>query len=266
MESCQHHPFFKKGNGTPSNYRPVSLTLVYSKVQEHIVHHHVIQHIDHHHWHLLTDYQHGFRKRRSTDTQLILNIDDLARSVDVGEQVDCILLDFSKAFDKVPHNRPLLKLQHYGIRGSLFRWISSFRIGRVQQVVLDGQSSNPSTVTSGVPQGTVLGPLLFLLYINDLPASVKSTARLFTDDCLLYRGIKSDQDRNILQQDLNQIQKLEDQLLKRFNPDKCEVVQITTRRSQLQTQYTIHTQVPKSVNSAKYLWLNITRHSPRTTT
>ena len=233
----------------------MSLTSVCSKVLEHIVHHHVIQHMDHHQ--LLTDYQHGFRKRRSTETQLILTIDDLARSVDVGEQVDCILLDFSKAFDKVPHNRLLLKLQHYGIRGSLHCWISSFLIGRVQQVVLDGQSSAPTIVTSGVPQGTVLGPLLFLLYINDLPAAVKSTARLFADDCLLYRRIKSDEDRNTLQHDLDQLQKWEDQWLMRFNPDKCEVLQITTRRSPLQTQYTIHGQVLNSVDSAKYLGLNI---------
>ncbi|XP_048774438.1 uncharacterized protein LOC125679120 [Ostrea edulis] len=113
----------------------VSLTSVCSKVLEHMVHHHVIQH------RLLTDYQHGFRKRPSTETQLILTIDDLARSVDASEQVDCILLDFSKAFDKVPRNRFLLKLDHYGIRGTLHQWIASVLIGRAQQVVLDGQSS-----------------------------------------------------------------------------------------------------------------------------
>jgi hypothetical protein len=125
------------------------------------------------------------------------------------------------------------------------------------KVVIDGQSSAPSTATSGIPQGTVLGPLLFLLYINDLPAAVKSTARLFADDCLLYRKIKSEEDRRILQQDLDTLQKWEDQWLMRFNPEKCEVLQVTSRRTQQESKYTIHGQVLNNVNSAKYLGLNI---------
>ena len=129
---------------------------------------------------LLADSQHGFRKRRSTETQLIPFIDDLAKSLDVGEQIDCILLDFSKAFDKVPHSRRLLmKLQHYGVRGHLHDWITSFLLGRTQCVALDSQSSAATTVSSGVPQGTVLGSLLFLLFINDLPSVVSSTTRLY---------------------------------------------------------------------------------------
>ena len=103
---------FKKGDrSAPVNYRPVSLTSVCSKVMEHIIHSHIIKHMDKPG--LLADSQHGFRKRRSTETQLILSIDALAKSLDVGEQMDCILLDFSKAFDKVPHSRLLMKLQHY---------------------------------------------------------------------------------------------------------------------------------------------------------
>jgi hypothetical protein len=128
---------------------------------------------------LLADSQHGFRKRRSTETQLIPFIDDLAKSLDVGEQIDCILLDFSKAFDKVPHSRLLMKLQHYGVRGHLHDWITSFLLGRTQCVALDSQSSAATTVSSGVPQGTVLGSLLFLLFINDLPSVVSSTTRLY---------------------------------------------------------------------------------------
>ena len=176
---------------------------------EHLVHSQIITHMDEHG--LLTDSQHGFRKRRSTETQLILSINDLAQSLDVGEQVDCILLDFSKAFDKVPHNRLLMKLHHYGVRGHLHDWIASFLLGRSQQVVLDGQASSASTVSSGVPQDTVLGPLLFLLFINDLPSSVTSTTKLFADDCLLYRRIKSPEDQVTLQKDLKSLQQWEDQ-------------------------------------------------------
>ena len=111
--------------------------------------------------------------------------------------MDCILLGFSKAFDKVPHSRLLMKLQHYGVRGHLHDWITSFLLGRTQCVVLDGQSSAATTVSSGVPQGTVLEPLLFLFFINDLPSVVSSTTRLFADDCLLYRMIRTTEDQNI---------------------------------------------------------------------
>ena len=97
---------------------------------------------------LLADSQHGFRKRRSTETKLISFIDDLAKNLDVGEQIDCILLDFSKAFNKVPHSRLLVKLQHYVVRGHLHDWITSLPLGRTHCVVLDGQSSAATTVSS----------------------------------------------------------------------------------------------------------------------
>ncbi|MEW8548025.1 MAG: reverse transcriptase domain-containing protein [Candidatus Thiodiazotropha sp.] len=114
-------------------------------------------------------------------------------------QTDVILLDFSKAFDKVPHKRLALKLQHYGVRGNILEWIKSFLDGRTQQVVLDGIASSAAPVTSGVPQGTVLGPLLFLVCINDLPSSVKSSPHHSADDCLLYGRINSSADTKALQ-------------------------------------------------------------------
>jgi hypothetical protein len=163
---------------------------------EHILHSHIIKHMDK--LGLLADSQHGFRKRRSTETQLMLSIDDLAKSLDV-EQVDCILLNFSKAFDKVPHSRLPTKLQHYEVRGHHHDWITSFLLGRTQCVVLDGQSPVTTTVSSGVPQGIVL----FLLFINDLPSVVSSTNRLFADDCLLYRRIRTTEYQAILQRDLD---------------------------------------------------------------
>ena len=120
-----------------------------------------------------------------------------------GSQIDIAVLDFSKAFDTVPHDGLHSKLKHYGIDKHIWQWISNFLKKRKQCVVVDGVSSGLVDVDSGVPQGTVLGPILFLLHINDLPSIVSSKVRLFADDCLIYRQIKSNNDQIELQRDLN---------------------------------------------------------------
>ena len=172
--------------------------------------------------------------------------------------MDAILLDFSKAFDKVPHQRLLLKLRHYGIRGNLLDWIEDFSSERTQEVLVEGQHSSSAKVTSGVPQGTVMGPLLFLVFINDQPECVKSTPRLFADDCLLYRPIRSKADSEELQADLHvdKLQKWENNWLMSFNPNKCEVIHITNKRKQLTSDYYIHGKKLVTVPSAKYLGLH----------
>ena len=177
------------------------------RTMEHIIYSQVMQHLDIHK--ILCDQQHGFRKRRSCDSQLLVTIQDISANLDEGKQIDAVLLDFSKAFDKVPHQRLLLKLRHYGIRDSTLQWVQSFLLDRSKQVRVKGQASESSPVTLGVPQGKVLGPLLFLLYINDMPMKVSSTARLFADDSLLYRRIGSSQDRISLQEDLDRLQQWE---------------------------------------------------------
>ena len=159
---------------------------------------------------ILADCQHGFRSRRSCETRLVQFVHDIISNLDGAmnrghKQTDLIIMDFAKAFDKVPHRRLLHKLDYYGIRGSTHKWISKWLSGQSQQVVLDGQASDPVPVLSGVPQGSVLGPILFLIFINDLPDNIKSSVRLFADDCVLYRNIHSLQDCLILQEDLDSL-------------------------------------------------------------
>ena len=216
----------------------------------------IMEHIFHSHLNflesnnILSDYQHGFQKKRSCETQLLVTEHDLAAGLDRHQQIDVILLDFSKAFDKVPHKRLATKLHHYGIRDQNLSWIKSFLADRNQQVVLDGKSLSPAPVTSGVPQGTVLGPLLFLIYINDLPSRATS---LFANDCLLYRVIKSHQDAERLQADLNQFQEWEKDWQMLFIPYKCEHTRITNKRNIIQTSYNIHGHTLKETTQAKYI-------------
>ena len=192
---------YKKGDKhLTENYRPISLTSVISKLLEHIICRNLLDHLEKNN--ILTRLNHGFRSGHSCETQLLLTSNDLLKSYDAGTQVDIGILDFSEAFDTVPHDKLLYKLDRYGIKGSLHAWLTSFLTHRHMRVVLEGVPSEETPVISGVPQGTVLGPLLFLCHINDLPDRVKSQVRLFADECLIYREIKTPQDHIILQQDL----------------------------------------------------------------
>jgi len=176
---------------------------------------------------------------------------------DRKKQVDIAVLDFAKAFDTVPQDRLLGRLQHYGIDNNIHAWISSFLKGRTQSVVLDGVKSKEIIVESGVPQGTVLGPLLFLAHINDLPECVSSHVRLFADDCLMYRCIESTRDQQALQQDLVNLEEWGNKWGMRFNTSKCEIMRIHRGCTPYTRMYTIGDEVLKEVGRAKYLGVTI---------
>ena len=157
-----------------------------------------------------------------------------------GDQTDIILLDFAKAFDKVPHDRLLHKMEFYGVRQNTLEWIKQFLTNRTQSVILENHKSDPLDVVSGVPQGTVMGPLLFLAYINDLPEATSSSARLFADDCLLFRRIRKIQDAVDLQNDLSSLEEWERKWQMCFHPEKCIVIRVPGKRQFHQTSYTLH--------------------------
>ena len=246
-------PIYKKGDRHKAeNYRPVSLTSVLSKLLEHIICRSMMTHFEKNN--VLTNLNHGFRSGHSPETQLAITIDDLARNYDKGLQTDVVILDFSKAFDTVPHDRLLHKLEAYGIRGQLLDWITTFLTTRKMRVMVDGEFSSEAAVISGVPQGTVLGPILFLVHINDLPDCVLSTVRLFADDCLLYRTIRNIQDHLALQKDLTELEKWANDWGMKFNATKCYILPIKKKSSYF---YQLNNIILKEVNTNPYLGLNI---------
>ena len=206
---------------------------------------------------VLNDSQHGFRAKRSTETQLILTIHDIASSIQQNQSIHAIVLDFTKAFDKVPHQRLLKKMEYYGIRGPLLNWFTSFLFERQQTVICEGRSSMSATVSSGVPQGTVLAPLLFLLYINDLPDSINSTVRLFADDALLYGVISNDADGDQIQNDLIRLEQWQTIWQMNFNPAKCKVICFSTKRDPPKKVYKLCGVILEEVQSIPYLGLTL---------
>ena len=249
-------PIFKKGDKSdPANYRPISLTCVLCKVLEHIVASNLTKHLTNSN--ILFELQHGIREKRSYKTQLVMLVDEISKNMQMGKQTDLILLDFSKVFDKVAHEKLISKLHFYGILGKTLSWVKDFLDSRSQAVVLNGVKSDKIAVSSGVPQGSVLGPILFLAYINDLPDQVKSRVRLFADDTAIYLAISSEGESVTLQNDLQTLKIWEKRRDMRFNPSKCQVLHITRAKCPIQTRYILHGTVLESVPSAKYLGVTI---------
>ena len=211
----------KKGDKrVAGNYRPVSLTSIVCKLLEGIIRDRIVNHMQR--YNLFSDKQFGFISGRSTLLQLLTVLDRWTEALDNGEEVDVIFMDFRKAFDKVPHRRLLDKLQFYGVRGKILDWISSFLANRKQRVSLMDTTSDWHAVLSGVPQGSVLGPILFVIFVNSLPAeAVSSQVFLFADDAKVFKSILKPEDQSLLQADIDRLYSWTGHSLLEFHPEKC---------------------------------------------
>ena len=245
-------PIFKKGNSeNVSNYRPISLLSLVSKIAERCVYDKLLLFVEN----KIYIHQHGFVKGRSCTTQLLNTYHLVAEGIDMGIQTDCIFLDFTKAFDSVSHVRLIHKLGTFGIRGPLLQWFTSYLDGRIQRVVLDGEASKWMKVTSGVPQGSIIGPLLFLVFINDMPNSVSdsSTLALFADDAKCLRRIHSTEDCLALQSDIDKLTEWSETCKLSFNIQKCSITTLTRKRTPIYFNYTIRDQTLNRVESQRDL-------------
>lgn len=217
-------PIFKKGDPSlPSNYRPVSLLSCIGKVMERCIHNYMYNFFISNN--LLTSHQSGFIKGDSTVNQLVYLYHDICNALDEGKEVRAVFCDISKAFDRVWHKGLLFKLSTFGIRGPLLQWLSSYLSYRQQRVVYANSRSQWSSVKAGVPQGSILGPLLFLVYINDIVNDIQSKVKLFADDTSLYIIVENPStSANKLNEDLQAINAWSKSWLVSFNPNKTESV------------------------------------------
>ena len=218
-------PIFKKGDkAISSNYRPISLTSVVGKMLEALIAREIRRHLEEHQ--LVRYSQHGFSKGKSCLTNLLSFYRNVFETIDRGDKYDVVYLDFSKAFDKVPHRRLLSKVKAHGIGGKVLQWIRGWLTGREQRVQINGKKSEWGNVSSGVPQGSVLGPLLFIIYINDLETGISSDIGKFADDTKIGRPVKTLEDARILQGDLDRIYDWSEKWLMKFNVSKCSIMSI----------------------------------------
>ena len=219
-------PIYKKGKKSdPGNYRPVSLTCNICKIDESFIFDAIYEHMEQNNF--FSNRQYGFIKFRNTVLQLIKVVNDWVDVLDDGGSIDNINMDFQKAFDKVPHRRLIYKLQKYGIGGQVLSWVETFLHQRKQCVNVNGYLSDYKEVLSGIPQGSVLGALLFVIYINDMPQNIESEIYLFADDTKFYRQVKDYNDAVAIQNDLNSLKAWSEKWLLKFHPDKCVILRIS---------------------------------------
>ncbi|MCP4268390.1 MAG: hypothetical protein GY777_22910, partial [Candidatus Brocadiaceae bacterium] len=226
-------PIFKKGcKSQPGNYRPISLTSVVCKLMETIIRDNIVKHLETNK--LLNDTQHGFRNKRSCLTHLLDFFYDIFKMYDEEKAVDIIYLDFQKAFDKVPHKRLLAKIKAHGIDGNVYLWLKNWLSNRKQRVVINGKSSPILNVISGVPQGSVLGPVLFLIYINDLDNELCCKISKFADDTKIGNNSVTSFQRQQIQNDLDKLTEWAERWQMKFNIERCKMLHIGNKNQHAQ--------------------------------
>jgi hypothetical protein len=252
-------PVFKSGDRSLlSNYRPIALTSLVSKIMERLLANAVKDHLNSNC--LLSDKQHGFVPNKSCVTQLMNVYHSWATTLDKRSppRIDAVFLDMSKAFDRMPHHILVRKLaSNFNIRGSLWSWIKDFLVDRQQRVTFVGMNSSWSVVSSGVPQGSVLGPLLFNLFINDISYNLSSNCVLFADDVLIYRPIRSCLDVSSLQHDLDELSTWSVSNGMTFNPTKSKIMHISRKHSLDPPVYTLSGFPVQPTSSVKYLGVTL---------
>lgn len=247
---------FKTGERTnPANYRPISLTSIPSKLLEHIISSHIATHLES--INFFYNHQHGFRKHFSCETQLAEFTHDLLKSMDDNLQIDAIFLDFSKAFDRLPHNLLLSKINSLGIAQNIVSWIKHFLSNRKQFTSANNHNSSKTHVSSGVPQGAGLSPLLFLIFINDLPTNIQTKLRLFANDCVIYSPIHNFENSTKLQQDLDTVALWCQDSSMPLNLTKCKSMSFSRKRTTVHHTYFINSLPLDSASSYKYLGVHM---------
>ena len=218
-------PIEKKGNKSlPCNYRPISLTSIVCKIMETILRNRLVNFLEGNN--LIKNSQHGFRNKRSCLTNLLDFYNEVVNIFDETKAVDVIYLDFQKAFDKVPHKRLLNKIKSHGIIGNIHSWLKDWLTERKQRVVLNGKASNWRDVLSGVPQGSVLGPVLFLIYVNDMDEGLTCKISKFADDTKITGRVTSTAEKALLQSDLDCLVNWSKKWQMTYNVEKCKVLHI----------------------------------------
>jgi len=220
-------PIFKKGaKSKPSNYRPISLTSVICRLLETILKNNILDHLLDNN--LIKSSQHGFLPHKSCTTNLLEFLETATSAVDQGDAMDVLYLDYAKAFDKVPHKKLLAKMEALNISGNVLNWTKSWLTDRRQKVTLNGEKSEWEPVKSGVPQGSVLGPVAFTIFINDLDTAVGQHAKIFkfADDTKITRKVSSEEDQADMQNTINNLTSWAENWGMSFNKTKCKIMHI----------------------------------------
>ena len=246
-------PIHKKGDKSfVENYRPISLLCVIAKVMERCIYNHLVDHIRK----MISLAQHGFLRGKSCTGQLLSVLHRISKNLDSGKQTDILYFDIAKAFDTVDHNLLLNKLSQFGLTGNILQWFKNYLTGRQQRVLLNGVISDTLPISSGVPQGSILGPLLFLIYVNDLPSSISSPSvgiSLCADDTKCFSVVESPADACALKTEARNVEKWALSWRLKFNPQKCKVLSVTRKHHPIVAEYNINSEIMQHVDTQRDL-------------